>query len=68
MIKCPYCGKSYFTIIYETTTLGYWTPIYKDGHLIKPNNDTVLSQCKCLNCEKEFTVKGSILKGDAVEI
>lgn len=69
MIKCPHCGESYFVVLYETTTLGYWTPIYRNGKLITVNNNNnVMSQCKCLACEKEFSIKGSILRGDDVEV
>lgn len=66
MIICPHCGKSYFTILYQTTTLPYMAPIYKDGHLITVANESVVSQCKCLACEKEFSVKGSVLDPQGV--
>jgi len=55
MIKCPYCGESYYAENYTTSTLMWWTPIYKDGVLINDNPNSSTVHCTCLNCYKDFS-------------
>lgn len=55
MIKCPYCGESYYAENYTTSTLMWWTPIYKDGVLINDNPNSSTVHCTCINCHKDFS-------------
>lgn len=54
--KCPYCGESYYTELYSTSTAVYYPPVYKNGVNINPDMNTSTTTCKCLNCHKEFTI------------
>jgi len=55
-VKCPYCGESYYTVLYSNSTCVYYPPIYKDGVNINPDRNTRTTHCQCLNCGKEFTI------------
>lgn len=55
-IKCPHCGKSYYTEMYSASTAVYYPPIYKDGVNINPDMNKVTTHCRCLNCSKEFDI------------
>lgn len=54
LIKCPYCGESYYLELYKTTTCLGWAPIYKNGVLQNSNPNTTTTHCRCLNCNKDF--------------
>lgn len=54
MIKCPYCGESYYAEKYSMTTALGWMPIYKNGKLISTDPNTTTTFCTCMNCHKEF--------------
>lgn len=54
--KCPHCGASFYTEMYSTSTALYCPPIYKDGVNINPDRNTATRHCKCMNCNKEFTI------------
>jgi hypothetical protein len=54
LIKCPYCGESYYTELYSVSTAMYYPPIYKDGVNINPDRNKTNTLCMCLNCNKEF--------------
>lgn len=55
MVKCPYCGESYYQENYSTCTCLGWTPIYKNGVLMNENPNTTSTYCTCLNCGKSFS-------------
>ena len=55
MIKCPYCGESYYQEHYSTCTCLGWTPIYKNGVLINENPNITTTHCTCCACGKSFT-------------
>jgi transcription elongation factor Elf1 len=54
--KCPHCGESYYTELYNLSTAVYCPPIYKDGVNINPDTNTSTTRCECLNCHKEFDI------------
>lgn len=56
MIKCPYCGESYYQEDYSTVTCMYFPPIYKDGKNINPDRNIHTTHCHCLACGKAFTI------------
>lgn len=55
LIKCPYCGESYYMERYSTTTAMYYPPIWKNGVNINPDRNTSTTYCTCMNCKKDFT-------------
>lgn len=55
MIKCPKCGKSYYTEKYTTCTAMYYPPIYKDGVNINPDRNISTTVCVCLECQNVFS-------------
>jgi hypothetical protein len=56
MIKCPYCGKSYYQEHYSTRTAVYYPPIYKDGVNVNPDRNTTKTKCTCLECNHYFYI------------
>ena len=54
MIKCPYCGESYYQEGYTVSTAMYCPPIYKNGKLIIEDDNYHTTHCTCLNCGKAF--------------
>lgn len=61
MIKCPYCGESYFMEKYSTSTAVYYPPIWKDGVNVNPDRNSVTTYCQCMACGKEFETQESLL-------
>lgn len=57
-IKCPHCGVSYYTIEESLSTCVYYPPIIKDGVNINPDRNKTTTRYRCLNCQKEFDIKG----------
>lgn len=57
LIICPYCGESYYEELYSTRTMVYYPPIYKNGVNINPDRNTTTTNCRCLNCGKNFSYK-----------
>ena len=55
MVKCPYCGESYYSENYSTSTCLGWTPVYKNGVLMNENPNTTTTHCTCLSCGKSFS-------------
>lgn len=55
MIKCPYCGESYYAENYRVSTSMWWTPIYKNGVLVNDNPNSSTVHCTCINCHKDFS-------------
>jgi len=55
-IKCPYCGKSYYKEESSMSTAMYFQPVYKDGININPDKNIYTTNCKCLNCGKDFKI------------
>lgn len=62
-IKYPYCDKSYFKEGLSITTLSYYPPIYKDSVNINPDRNISTTTCHCLNCGKEFYIRGNATNG-----
>lgn len=56
IIKCPYCGESYYTIRSTVSTLIACESVYKDGKLISKDPNTYTTHCHCLNCNKDFNI------------
>jgi len=54
--KCPHCGESYYTELYSDSTSVYYPPIYKNGVNINPDRNQITTHCRCLNCDKEFSI------------
>ena len=54
--KCPHCGESYYTELFSTTTALYCPPIYKNGVNINKASNTTTTHCRCMSCNKEFTI------------
>lgn len=52
--KCPECGKSYYQVLYSTSTCLNWSPkpLYHNGKLI--NSNTITTNCQCLECGAHF--------------
>lgn len=61
MIKCPYCGESYFMEKYSTSTAVYYPPIWKDGVNVNPDRNSVTTYCRCMACGKDFETQESLL-------
>lgn len=57
LIRCPYCGESYYMENYSSCTAVYYPPIYKDGVNINPDRNAKTTHCTCMNCKKDFTYK-----------
>lgn len=57
LIRCPYCGESYYMENYSDFTAVYYPPIYKDGVNINPDRNTMTTHCTCMNCKKDFSYK-----------
>lgn len=55
-VKCPHCGKSYYTELHSESTCVYYPPIWKDGVNINPDRNKLTTHCKCLYCGKEFDI------------
>ena len=55
MVRCPYCGDSYYQELYSTTVCVYSPAIYKNGELISKTPNTLRTVCRCLSCSKEFS-------------
>lgn len=55
-VKCPHCGKSYYTELHSESTCVYYPPILKDGVNINLGRNKLTTHCKCLNCGEEFDV------------
>ena len=56
-IKCPYCGNSYYTVGYTTTTAMYFPPVIKDGVNINPDRNTSTTSGQCLVCHNTFYIR-----------
>ena len=56
---CPYCGKSYYSVNYITSTAVYYPPVYKDGQLLTVQNykdkNELIHICTCYVCGKNFS-------------
>ena len=63
IFKCPYCNESYYEEGVTTVTLLYFPPIYKDGVNINPDRNNSTTTCHCLNCGKEFYIRGNAVDG-----
>lgn len=55
MIRCPYCGESYYREEYSTRTALMWYPVYKDGKLISRDPNITTTRCTCMNCGNAFS-------------
>lgn len=55
IVKCPYCGESYYTELYSTTTSMYFPPIYKNGVNVNPDRNKITTHCRCLKCKNNFS-------------
>ena len=55
VVRCPYCGDSYYQELYSTTTCVYSPAIYKNGELISKGANKSRKVCRCLSCGKEFS-------------
>ena len=62
VIKCPYCGESYYEEIYSEMTTAYYPPIYKDGVNINPDRNTTTTKCHCKKCGEIFKVVNGEVK------
>lgn len=72
-VKCPHCGESYFTILYETCTAVHCPLTIKDGKVIgdiknKDNINIHTMHCRCEVCKKEFEFSGSISENKEVTL
>ena len=55
MIKCPYCGESYYSEGVTTSTALYYQPIFKNGVMLDSGDENYhTTQCHCLSCGKNF--------------
>lgn len=52
---CPYCGKSYYRVDYQTSTCLYCPPVFLNGRLVSKDMNEVTNNCTCLNCGRTFT-------------
>ena len=66
MIKCPYCGESYYMEKYSMSTAVCYPPIWKDGVNVNPNRNTTTIYCRCMACGKDFETTESPLDNDTV--
>ena len=66
MIRCPYCGESYYTMGYSMTTAMYYPPIYKNGVNVNPDGNYTTTNYHCMNCQHDFTVQTRY--GEVVDI
>lgn len=57
MIICPKCGKSHYSVMYSTTTLKGWCPVFKDGELVNRNPNITTTYVCCMECGESFAVK-----------
>lgn len=67
MIKCPYCGESYYIERHSTITAMYYPPIWKNGVNINPDGNISTHECTCLNCNHDFNYQtryGDVWNGD----
>ena len=65
MIKCPYCGESYYMERYTTRTAMYYPPIWKNGVNINPDRNKSTTVCTCMNCGKEFSYDNKELENES---
>ena len=56
IIKCPYCGESFYSEGYSIATAIYSPPVYKDGKLISTDPNIYTTHCHCLSCDKNFNI------------
>ena len=49
-IRCPKCGKSYFTVGPTVSTCVYYPPIIKDGVNINPDHNIHRTSYTCCEC------------------
>ena len=61
LIRCPYCGESYYRQLYATCTAVYWEPVFRDGVLQNSNPNVTTIHCHCCACQSEFIYED---KGD----
>lgn len=64
MIKCPYCGESYYRENYSTYTAVYYPPVWKNGVNINPDRNTTAIHCTCINCGKDFAYSNKDVEND----
>ena len=56
IIKCPHCGKSYYSMGYMSSTCIGYNRIFKDGVEITKDPNYHTTQCHCLECNKDFCI------------
>ena len=56
VIRCPYCGESYYEEMYSEMTTAYYPPIYKDEVNINPDRNTTTTKYLCNKCGEIFKV------------
>lgn len=64
MIKCPYCGESYYMENYSTTTAMYYPPIWKNGVNVNPDRNATTTYCTCMNCGNNFSYNNKELEDE----
>jgi len=55
-IKCPYCGKCYYSEDYSMSTAMYTPTIIKDGKVVSEDGNIHTTQCTCLECGNKFKI------------
>ena len=55
-IKCPYCGKCYYSEDYNMSTAMYTPVIIKDGKVVSEDRNIHTTQCTCLECGEKFKI------------
>ena len=61
--ECPFCGKNHFSDTAGTSTLMYFSPIWKDGVNINPDRNATQFIRTCLVCGVSLSIAGNDADG-----
>jgi hypothetical protein len=63
--QCPHCNKpTKRTAGMSMTTAAYFPPVYdENGVNTNPDRNTITSFWHCLECDKDYAVKGNYVDG-----
>ena len=64
IIKCPYCGKSHYSMDGSEVMDIYVPLIMKDGKVISDGKSPSIDYYTCLECGEKFTNKNAIYEDD----